>query len=85
MCDNYSSEPINVDIFLKPCPFCGSGAYCYIIPPHKHMSYSKTGEGLQSLIPDYAGGAFVECYGCDVGYAGESPEDVAAKWNRRAE
>lgn len=42
-------------IELKPCPFCGKKAVINTIEPHAHMFVP---------MPDYEGGAFIECTGC---------------------
>lgn len=63
--------------FLKPCPFCGGKPYVNVIEPHTH--YIVPG------IPDYSGGAFVECSECSCGISGDNREDAIKNWNRRAE
>lgn len=60
---------------LKPCPFCGGEATLLEIPPHKHIIVD---------LPDYSGGAFVECTKCTAAISGETVEEAIEIWNRRA-
>ena len=64
------------DLKLKPCPFCGGEAFLNVIPPHKHHFVN---------LPDYEGGATVECTGCAVGMMMRTVEEVVEAWNRRAQ
>lgn len=59
---------------LKPCPFCGGEAFIRVIPPHKHFLVN---------MPDYKGGAFVECVNCSCGIAEDTKEEAIKAWNRR--
>ena len=59
---------------LKPCPFCGGKAIMEIVPPHKHFIAN---------MPDYGGGAFIECLGCSCGIAAETEDEAIAAWNQR--
>jgi len=61
---------------LKPCPFCGSEAIIYTIPPHKHA--------IATFMPDYEGGAFVECTDCTCGITADTEQQAIEAWNRRA-
>lgn len=63
-------------IELKPCPFCGGDAVMTVIEPHTHV--------IATFMPDYEGGAFIECTGCSAAISGATPEQAAAAWNRRA-
>jgi len=67
---------------LKPCPFCGSEAYLYIIPPHTHSDFVKK---FCPDLPDCKGEAFVECTGCTAAMIGSTAEQVSKEWNRRVE
>ena len=60
---------------LKPCPLCGAEAFIEIIPPHKHFLVD---------LPDYGGGAFIECPKCSCAVAGKTEQDVIQRWNRRS-
>lgn len=60
---------------LKPCPFCGSEAYIVEVKPHSHI--------IATFMPDYEGGAFVECTGCTCALSAESKEEAIVAWNRR--
>ena len=62
---------------LLPCPFCGGKAMLDIIPPHTHT--------IATFMPDYEGGAFIECTGCTCAMSGRTAEEVAEAWNRRVE
>lgn len=62
---------------LKPCPFCGSDAFMEYIEPHTHI--------IATFMPDYEGGAFIECTVCTAAISGRTREEAAAGWNRRAE
>ena len=59
---------------LKPCPFCGAKPIVYAIGPHEHVIVD---------LPKFGGGYIVECPLCNVGFAGETMEDVLYDWNRR--
>ena len=59
---------------LKPCPFCGAKPIVYEIEPHEH---SVVG------LPKFGGAYVVECALCNVGFTGETMEDVLYAWNRR--
>lgn len=59
---------------LEPCPFCGAKPIVYEIEPHEH---SVVG------LPKFGGAYVVECPLCNVGFAGETMEDVLYEWNRR--
>lgn len=60
---------------LKPCPFCGSEPFVREIEPHTHV--------LATFMPDYKGGAFVECTGCTAAMSGDNREEVIEAWNKR--
>lgn len=60
---------------LTPCPFCGSKAYAYEIPPHKHV--------IPMGIPDCGGEAFVECTKCTAAVSGTDLKNAIESWNRR--
>lgn len=60
---------------LKPCPFCGGKAVLHIVEPHKHE--------LATWMPDYGGGAFIECTQCTSGMSAESEAEVIEAWNTR--
>lgn len=65
------------DLTLKPCPFCGKDPEYQILEPHSHaLSFG----GFK--IPDYPGGATVEC-ACGAGLIDDSLEAVAIRWNTR--
>lgn len=64
-----------MDEKLKPCPFCGGKANIIVVEPHKHF--------LAKFMPDYEGGAFVECSGCTCALSAESREEAIEAWNRR--
>lgn len=59
---------------LKPCPFCGAKPIVQIIEPHEHYIID---------LPKFGGGCIVECPLCNVGFVGETMEDVLYDWNRR--
>lgn len=63
------------DADLKLCPFCGSKAFLLVVPPHEHIIVD---------MPDYEGGAFVECLKCSAAISGETPEKAVETWNSRA-
>ena len=60
---------------LIPCPFCGSEAYAYEIPPHKHV--------IPMGIPDCGGEAFVECTKCTAAVSRTDLKNAIENWNRR--
>jgi Lar family restriction alleviation protein len=60
---------------LKPCPFCGSEPVIEVISPHGHI--------LAAWMPDYPGGAFIECPECGAGMSGDTRQEIVDKWNRR--
>lgn len=60
---------------LFPCPFCGGEAVIEVIPPHKHS--------IATFMPDYEGGAFIECTKCCCGMSGDNEKEVTDKWNTR--
>lgn len=60
---------------LKPCPFCGGEAFVNVIEPHKHM--------IATWLPEYGGGAFVECAGCGCGLSAPTETEAIEKWNLR--
>ena len=62
---------------LKPCPFCGSKAIINIIPPHTHK--------IATFMPDYGGGAFVECTNCSCGIAASNRAEAVEAWNTRVD
>lgn len=61
---------------LKPCPFCGGEAFLDVIPPHKHHIVN---------LPDYPGGATVECLRCEAAIMRRTADEVAEAWNRRVQ
>lgn len=61
---------------LKPCPFCSGEANILVIEPHTHC--------IAKFIPDYPGGAFVECSGCTCVISAVSEKEAVEAWNRRA-
>lgn len=61
---------------LKPCPFCGGEAFLDVIPPHRHYLVD---------LPDYEGGATVECTECAAGMMGRTAKEVTEMWNRRTD
>ena len=54
------------------CPFCGRETTIMIVPAHGHP--------LSSFMPDYGGGAFLEC-DCGASMTGKDEADVRAKWS----
>ncbi len=60
---------------LKPCPFCGCDASLMVIEPHAHY--------IATFMPDYPGGAFIECTVCTASISGETEEEATTTWNRR--
>lgn len=65
------------DPTLKPCPFCGKDPEHQTLEPHSH---ALTFGGFK--MPDYPGGATVECT-CGAGLIDDSLEAVVARWNTR--
>lgn len=61
---------------LKPCPFCGEEAVIQWIEPHTHT--------VTTFIPDYEGGAFIECTGCTAAISGKTKQETITAWNTRA-
>ena len=61
---------------LKPCPFCGGEARIEVIKPHTHT--------LTTFMPDYKGGAFIECK-CGAAISGDTKDAAMAAWNKRAQ
>ena len=61
---------------LKPCPFCGGEAVIEIVEPHSHI--------LATFMPNYGGGAFIECQKCTCAISAETKEEAVEAWNRRA-
>ena len=59
---------------LLRCPFCGGEAFLHTVEPHKHIIVD---------LPDYGGGAFVECTNCSCAISGETAEEAAKAWNTR--
>lgn len=59
---------------LKPCPFCGGEAVLRIVEPHTHYIVD---------MPDYGGGAFVECTECTCGVSAETEQAAVKVWNIR--
>lgn len=59
---------------LKPCPLCGAEVFIEVVPPHKHFLVN---------LPDYGGGAFIECPKCSCAVAGKTEQEVIQRWNRR--
>ena len=59
---------------LKPCPFCGGEPFINEIEPHKHYFVD---------MPDYEGGAFMECTDCSCGISAKTRKEVIAAWNKR--
>ena len=59
---------------LLPCPFCGGKAFMQVIEPHKHFI---------AELPDYGGGAFIECSKCTCAMSCETEEKAIEVWNRR--
>jgi len=68
---------------LLPCPFCGSKAVLNVIEAHSHALQVGA-----FRMPDYGGGATVECVSCCAGLIQDGQDDnvaaVTAAWNRRA-
>ena len=62
---------------LKHCPFCGGEAVIEIVEPHSHI--------LSTFMPDYGGGAFIECKKCTCAISAETKEEAIEAWNRRVE
>lgn len=60
-------------IELKPCPFCGKKAVINTIEPHAHIFVP---------MPDYEGGAFIECTGCTCVVSGKTEHEAVEAWNR---
>ena len=58
---------------LDRCKFCGSEGVLNVIEPHKHYFVN---------MPDYDGGAFVECSNCTAAVSGRTAEEAIANWNR---
>jgi len=71
--DEYSG-PSNIKE-LKSCPFCGGEAVLYEIAAHTHK--------LATFMPDYPGGAFIECSECTAALSGETKDEAIREWNRR--
>lgn len=65
----------NIEEELKPCPFCGGNAFGATIAAHSHI--------IATFMPDYAGGAFIECAQCGASIIGEKAESVIEAWNKR--
>lgn len=61
---------------LKPCPFCGGKANIVVVEPHTHE--------IAIFMPDYEGGAFVECNDCTCAISAKTKEMAIEAWNRRA-
>lgn len=61
---------------LKSCPFCGGEARIEVIEPHTHT--------LTTFMPDYKGGAFIECK-CGAAISGDTKDAAIAAWNKRAQ
>ena len=59
---------------LLPCPFCGGKALINVVPPHKHF---------MTDLPDYEGGAFVECVSCTCVLSGDTQKEAVKAWNQR--
>ena len=59
---------------LKPCPFCGGKAFMEVIEPHEHFIAD---------LPDYGGGAFIECTNCTCSMSAKTEEKAIEAWNRR--
>lgn len=59
---------------LKPCPFCGGEAVLRYIKPHTHYIVD---------MPDYGGGAFIECTECTCGISAETEDGAIKAWNTR--
>lgn len=59
---------------IKRCPFCGGEAIINVIPPHKHFLCN---------LPDYHGGAFIECTNCTCAISADTEEQAIEAWNRR--
>lgn len=59
---------------LLKCPFCGGDALLEVVPPHKHII---------STMPDYEGGAFIECAKCNCAMSGSTAEEITEAWNTR--
>lgn len=60
---------------LNPCPFCGEEAILREVEPHTHV--------LAKWMPDYSGGAFIECTGCTVAMSGGNASEAVEAWNKR--
>jgi ParB family chromosome partitioning protein len=72
--DSFFAETEAANKNLMQCPFCGSNAYINYIAPHKHYIAD---------LPDYSGGAFVECAGCTCAISADTISNAVAAWNRR--
>jgi Lar family restriction alleviation protein len=62
---------------LLPCPFCGDNPIITEIEPHKHIT------ALADFMPDYDGGAFIECLKCSAMMSAKDKNEALSKWNRR--
>lgn len=60
---------------LLPCPFCGGEAIIHTVEPHTHV--------IAKFMPDYGGGAFIECKSCTCAISGETEQEAITTWNRR--
>ena len=71
---------VKIELFkdkLKPCPFCGNEPQMTIIEPHTHR--------FAIFMPNYSGGAFVECFSCTASISASNKADAIKKWNNRIE
>ena len=60
---------------LKPCPFCGGEAVIEIVEPYSHI--------LATFMPNYGGGAFIECQKCTCAISAKTKEEAIKAWNSR--
>lgn len=64
-------------ISLKPCPFCGGGAFIHAVEPHKHKG------PLANFMQDYEGGIFIECRRCTCAISAKTEAEAIEAWNTR--
>ena len=58
----------------KSCPFCGAKPIVQVIEPHEHYIID---------LPKFGGAYIVECPLCNVGFTGETLDDVLYGWKSR--
>ena len=61
---------------LKPCPLCGAKAVIMNIGAHQHV--------IATWMPDYTGGAFIECTSCTCCLSARTEAEAITAWNKRA-